>query len=398
MEKMSLENIDLKNKKVLMRVDFNVPLQDGKISDDTRIKEALKSIKYILDKNASLILISHLGRPKGKKDSALCLKPVAKRLSELLNQDVKMAPDCIGDETQKLKDSLKPKEILLLENLRFYEAEEKPQKDPSFAEKLAKGCDIFVNDAFGTAHRKHSSTYTITKYFPKKSVAGFLMQKEIDAFSQIIKNPKRPFYAIIGGKKISSKIGVLKSLLEKVDALFIGGAMAYTFFKSMGKNVGKSLVEDDFIKEAQEIMKKCKEKKINLYLPLDIVVANDFKNDAKTIIIDTQKDIPEDFEGMDIGPKTVKKWTELLKNAKTILWNGPLGVFEFENFSKGTNEIAKVISKIKCISIIGGGDSVAAINKLGIADKFTHISTGGGASLEYIEFGSLPGIEALSVK
>ncbi|NGX34281.1 MAG: Bifunctional PGK/TIM [Candidatus Anoxychlamydiales bacterium] len=399
MEKLLITDLDLKDKKVLMRVDFNVPLTDAdKISDDTRIKAALQSIKYVLDNNGALILMSHLGRPKGKKDPKLSLKIVAKRLSDLLGLDVKMAPDSVGPEVESLAKNLKPKEVLLLENLRFHEAETKPEKDPNFAKSLSSLGDIYINDAFGTAHRKHSSTYTITEYFPKKSLMGFLLKKEISFLGKAIKNPKRPFYAIVGGKKISTKIGVIDSLIEKVDAIFIGGGMSYTFLKALNLSVGKSIYEEDFISEAQKIMKKCDEKKVKLHLPLDIVVADEFNNDAKTEIINTDENIPDNFEGMDIGPKTIKEFSKLLTDAKTILWNGPLGVFEFNNFAIGTNEIAKAISKINCISIVGGGDSIAAINKLGIADKFSHLSTGGGASLAYLEFGTLPGIEALSEK
>ncbi len=399
MQKLSITDLDLNNKKILMRVDFNVPLTDNdKIADDTRIKAALQSIKYVLDKNAILILMSHLGRPKGKKDPKLSLKIVAKRLSEYLGLDVKMAPDSIGPEVEALVKNLKPKEILLLENLRFYEAETKPEKNPNFAKNLASLGEIYINDAFGTAHRKHSSTYTITQYFKNKAAMGFLLKKEITFLGKAIKNPKRPFYAIIGGKKISTKIGVINSLIDKVDSIFIGGAMTYTFLKALNLSVGKSIYEKDFISEAQKIMQKCDEKKVKLHLPLDTVVADEFKNDAKTNIINTDENIPDNFEGMDIGPKTIKEFCNLLNDGKTILWNGPLGVFEFDNFATGTNEIAKKIAKIDCISIVGGGDSIAAINKLGIADKFSHISTGGGASLEYIEFGTLPGIEALSNK
>ncbi|NGX62945.1 MAG: Bifunctional PGK/TIM [Candidatus Anoxychlamydiales bacterium] len=399
MQKLSITDLDLKGKKVLMRVDFNVPLtDDDKIADDTRIKAALQSIKYVLDKGASLILMSHLGRPKGKIDPKLSLKIVAKRLSELIGKDVQMAPDSIGSEVENLAKNLKTGEILLLENLRFHEAETKPETDPNFAKSLASLGDVYINDAFGTAHRKHSSTYTITKYFENKAAMGFLLKKEIDFLGKAVKNPKRPFFAIIGGKKISTKIGVINSLIDKVDAIFIGGAMTYTFLKALNLSVGNSIFEEELVSEAQKIMQKCDEKKVKLYLPLDILIANEFKNEAKTQIINTDENIPDNWEGVDIGPKTIKDWQEHLKDAKTVLWNGPLGVFEFENFAKGTNEIAKIISKIDCVSIIGGGDSIAAINKLGIADKFSHLSTGGGASLEYIEFGTLPGIEALSDK
>lgn len=399
MKKLSIEDIDLKNKKVLMRVDFNVPQkEDGTIEDDTRIKAAIKSINYILDQNCSLILMSHLGRPKGKKDPKYTLLPVAKKLSSLLNMNVQMAPDCIGEKVEKLAKNLKPKDILLLENLRFYEAEEKPDLDPNFAKALAKLADIYVDDAFGAAHRKHSSIYTITKYFPQKSVMGFLMKDEITHLEKLVKNPQRPFYAIIGGSKISSKIGVINSLVDKVDALFIGGGMTYTFLKALNLSVGSSIVEDDYIQEAQKIMEKCDKKKVKLHLPLDVVIANDFNNDADTQIIDTDTAFPDNWQGMSIGPKTVKSWEKALSNAKTILWNGPLGVFEFENFAKATNDIAKAIAKINCYSVVGGGDSIAAINKANVANKFKHISTGGGASLEYIEFSTLPGIECLSDK
>ncbi len=399
MKKLSLEDIDIKNKKVLMRVDFNVPMkEDGTIEDDTRITAALKSINYILENGCSLILMSHLGRPKGKKDPKFSLKPVAKKLSSLLNKNVQMALDCIGSEVENLAKNLKPKDILLLENLRFYEAEEKPDLDPNFAKNLAKLAEIYVDDAFGAAHRKHSSIFTITKYFPNKSVAGFLMKNEISHLQKIVKNPQRPFYAIIGGSKISSKIGVINSLVDKVNSLFIGGGMTYTFLKALNLSVGSSIVELDFIKEAEKIIEKCDKKNVKLHLPLDVVIANDFNNDAKTQIIDTDTSFPQNWQGMSIGPKTVKEWIKDLQDAKTILWNGPLGVFEFSNFSKGTDEIAKAISKINCYSVVGGGDSIAAINKLGIANKFTHISTGGGASLEYIEFSTLPGIDCLSDK
>lgn len=399
MKKLSLEDIDLKNKKVLMRVDFNVPTNDdGTISDDTRIRAALKSINYILDKDCSLVLMSHFGRPKGKKEPKFSLAPVAKKLSEILNKNVQMAPDCIGSEVEKLAKNMKAKDILLLENLRFHEAEEKPDLDPNFAKNLSKLGEIYVDDAFGAAHRKHSSIYTITKYFPNKSVAGFLMKNEISHLDKIVKTPQRPFYAIIGGSKISSKIGVIDSLIDKVDSLFIGGGMTYTFLKALNLSIGSSIVEDDYITEAEKIMEKCDKKNVKLHLPLDVVIANDFSNDAKTEIIDTDTSIPENYQGMSIGPKTVKEWTKALQDAKTILWNGPLGVFEFPNFAKATNDIAKVISKINCYSVVGGGDSIAAINKLGIANKFSHISTGGGASLEYIEFSTLPGIECLSDK
>jgi phosphoglycerate kinase len=341
--------------------------------------------------------MSHLGRPKNKTPK-LSLAPCAKRLSELLKIPVIMAPDCIGPAVEKMAKDLKPGHVMLLENLRFYEAEENPEKDPSFAKKLASLGDIYVNDAFGTAHRKHSSTYTIAKYFPQKALAGFLLEKEISYLGSYLTKPKKPFFAIIGGAKISSKIGVISKLTDKVDELFIGGGMAYTFFKAQGIEMGSSIVEEGEISTVKEILKKCAEKKIKINLPLDLVVADDFKNDAHTKIVSTSENILPPFQGMDIGPKTVDLWSKKLKTAGTIFWNGPLGVFEMPNFAKGTNMIAKALAGSSAITIVGGGDSVSAINHLQLQNKFTHLSTGGGASLEYIEYGTLPGIEALSDK
>ena len=396
MSKLTLKDIDLKGKKVLMRVDFNVPLKEnGEILDDTRIKAALPSIEYILSQNASLILMSHLGRPKGKKDPKLSLLPVSIKLSELLNRKVKMEKDSVGKDIETDAKNLKPGQVILLENLRFYEAEEKPEKDPSFAKSLSQLGDLFINDAFGTAHRKHSSTYTITKYFPKNSVAGFLMEKEIKYLGEILENPKRPFFAIIGGKKISTKIGVIKNLLKKVDGIFIGGAMSFTFLKAMGKKIGKSIYEEGFVETAKNLLEKKSEK---IYLPTDIVIADNLSNDAKTRIIPYGDDIIDNYEGVGIGPKTIQTWQEILLKGKTILWNGPLGVFEFPNFAKGTIAIAKILSDVNATKIIGGGDSVAAITLAHLENKFTHLSTGGGASLEYLEYGTLPGIEALTNK
>jgi phosphoglycerate kinase len=397
MDKLSIEDLDLKNKKVLMRVDFNVPLdENAKIVDDTRIKAALKSINYVLDQGGSLILMSHLGRPKGKKDPKFSLKPVSDRLSKLLNKKVIFANDCIGSEVEKLAANLKQGEILLLENLRFYEAEEKPGLDPSFAKKIASLGDVFINDAFGTAHRKHSSTYEITKFFPKNSAAGFLMEKEIEFLGGLLKKPKKPFYAIIGGKKISTKIKIIENLSKKVDGIFIGGAMAFTFFKALGYEIGDSLVEIDQIDNAKKIMQHCKENNVLLKLPEDIVIADNFSNNAKIKTIFPKDGIEKGFTGMDAGPKTIESWKNLLKEAKTIFWNGPLGVFEFPNFAIATNAIANILKDLDATTVIGGGDSLSAINNLGIGEKFTHLSTGGGASLEYLENGSLPAIEALS--
>lgn len=396
---LTLEDLDVKGKKVLVRVDFNVPLNDqGKITDDTRIRASLPTIEYILSHGGSVILMSHLGRPKGKKDPAFSLKPCAEHLAKLLKKPVKLAPDCIGKKVKSLIDALKPGEVLLLENLRFHSAEEKPEEDPSFAKQLAELGDLYVNDAFGTAHRAHSSTATIAKYFPGMSAAGFLLQKEIEFLGSHFSHPKHPFYAIIGGAKVSSKLGVLNSLLSKVDALFIGGGMAYTFFKAQGIKIGKSICEDELLEEARKFLQTAKSKKIPIYFPEEIVIADAFDKEAKHKTIAVKDGIPSGWQGMDVGPKTISTWTHTLQNAQMIFWNGPLGVFEFPAFAKGTNAMAEALSKTRAITVIGGGDSVAAINQLGIGDKFSHISTGGGATLEYIEQGHLPGIDALSKK
>ena len=400
MNKLSLKDLELKNKKVLIRVDFNVPLTaDGLISDATRIQESLPSIEYVLQSGGSVILMSHMGRPKGKKDPLFSLAPCAKYLSTLLKIPVKMAPDCVGQETEDLVKAIQPGQVILLENLRYYPAEEKPELDLSFAKNLAKLGDIYVNDAFGTAHRKHSSTAVIAEYFPGKAAAGFLVEKEITALSSLLLHPKHPFFAIVGGSKISSKMGVLLSLATKTKAIFIGGGMSYTFMKARGLKIGDSIHEDDQMQAAKDFTSFCKNHSVDLFLPIDLVVANAYDPEASSLIIEVEKGIPDGFQGMDIGPKTRELWQKKLLEAKTIFWNGPLGVFEFPNFSEGTFSIARTIASLtECASIVGGGDSVAAINQLKIADKFTHISTGGGASLEFIEFGTLPGIEALSEK
>lgn len=392
MNTLTLRDLNLENRRVLVRVDFNVPLNEkGEITDDTRIKASLPTIRYILDKGGRVILMSHLGRPKGK-DPALSLKPCATRLSELLHKDVALAPDCVGPEVEKLANSLKNGEILLLENLRFHSAEEKPESDPSFAEKLSKLGDIYVNDAFGTAHRAHSSTATITRYFPGLSAAGFLLEKEIQFLGSHFANPQHPFYAIIGGAKISTKLGVLTSLLAKVDALFIGGAMAYTFFKAEGIPIGNSLYEEELIAQAKKFMQQAK---IPIFLPKDLVIADKSSHHK---VISVTEGIPEGWEGVDIGPLTRHEWANTLRNARMVFWNGPVGIFEKPPFDHGTRAIAEALAKLNATTIVGGGDSVAAINQLGLENKFTHISTGGGATLEYIEYGHLPGIDALSKK
>jgi phosphoglycerate kinase len=399
MEKLSLADIPLKGKKVLMRVDFNVPQnKDGSIADDSRIKEALPSIKYVLDQGGSLILMSHLGRPKGKKDPKLTLAPCAKRLSELIQTPVAFASDCIGTAVENAVRELKSGQILLLENLRFYAAEEDPDSDPAFAQNLAQLGDVYVNDAFGTAHREHSSTASIAKYFPGKAAAGFLLQKEVSFLSSILSSPKRPFYTIIGGSKISTKMGVLNSLLSKVDGIFIGGGMAFTFLKAQGIPIGNSIHEDSFIENAKEFLKECQSKKVMLRLPKDLIIAEGLQDDAIVKCVSIKEGIADHWQGLDIGPATVEVWKSDLSKAATVFWNGPLGMFENPKFASGTNEIAKALSTLKATTIVGGGDSVSAINALGIAQKFSHVSTGGGASLEFIEFGRLPGIDALSDK
>lgn len=393
---MNIQDLPITGKKVLVRVDFNVPFdKQGAISDDTRIREALPTIQYIIDKGGSVILMSHLGRPDGKKDPKFTLKPCAEKLSQLLKKDVKMAPDCIGAEVEKMARSLHPKEVLVLENLRFYPAEEKPEKDPEFAKKLAILADIYVNDAFGTAHRAHSSTATIAQHFKGRCGAGMLLQKEIDFLGKYFSSPKHPFYAVIGGAKVSSKLGVLKSLLTKVDALFIGGGMAYTFLKAQGYPIGDSICEDTLLEEARQFLESAKEKNKTIHLPKDIVVAKDFSNESEQKVVEAHKGIPDGWQGMDVGPATAKLWGEELQKAKMVFWNGPLGVFEFPNFAIGTRSMAETLANLNAVTIAGGGDSVAAINQLKLADQFSHISTGGGACLEYIEFGHLPGIDAL---
>jgi phosphoglycerate kinase len=402
MNKKSVKDIPLQDKKVVMRADFNVPLQDGKITDDTRITAALPTIKYILDNGASLSLLSHLGRPKGEAKPEFSLKPVAMRLSELLGLEVKMAPDCIGDEVVSMANSLATGEVMLCENTRFHKAEDlkiksdddkKIQED--FAKELAKLGNIYVNDAFGTAHRAHASTAIITKYVDQ-SVAGLLIEKEIEYLGKAVTSPEKPFVAIIGGAKVSGKLEVLQNLLTKVDTILIGGGMAYTFLKAIGHNVGNSLVENDLIDMANEILVAAKANNVNFLLPLDNVAANDFNNDAK--INTVGNDIEDGWMALDIGPKTVAAYIAEIANAKTIVWNGPMGCFEMSNFAEGTMAVCKAVADSDAVSIIGGGDSVAAVNESGLADQMTHISTGGGASLEFLEGKKLPGIVALDDK
>ncbi|NGX31537.1 MAG: Bifunctional PGK/TIM [Chlamydiae bacterium] len=390
MQKLSVEDLELFHKTVLVRVDYNVPLTDEGILDDMRIKETLPTIKYLIESQAKVILISHMGRPEGKKDLSLSLGVCATRLTELLEKDVKFVGDCIGEKVQEIVGEMEPKDVLLLENLRFYEAEEFPEKDPHFAIELASFAELYVNDAFGVSHRKHASVYEVPKLF-KQAAAGFLLQKEIEFLSNKLLHPKRSFVAILGGAKVSTKVGVIKALLEKIDALMIGGAMAYTFLKALGKTVGDSFVEEKFVKAAKEILDLAKTRNIEVYLPIDFLVRK-----TGTQMVKEEEEIEEGFEGMSIGSKTVEMWSEKLGKAKTIFWNGPLGVFEEQEFSKPTFQIAKTIAKSKAISIAGGGDVVAAINLAGCANGFDHLSTGGGASLEFIEKGTLVGIEVLT--
>jgi len=397
MDVLSIEDLNVDGKKVQMRVDFNVPLDEqGNITEDTRIQAALPSIRYVLEKGGALILMSHLGRPKGKKSPEMSLSPCARYLSKILKKPVQIAPDCIGNETKLLASHLKKGEILLLENLRFHEAEEHPEKDPQFAVKLAELGDLYVNDAFGTSHRPHSSIVGVAKQFPGKAAAGYLLKKEIDYLGKTFSQPKRPFCALIGGAKISTKIGVLESLIEKVDTLMVGGGMVYTFFKAQGIPIGDSIYEEQCIDVARSILKHAQEKQIKLLLSEDVMVADAFQNQAKTKVVEKHQGIPNGYQGMDIGPKTVELFSKELKKAKTIFWNGPVGVFEMSNFAKGTKAIAKTLESIDATIVVGGGDSIAALRTMGLTDAVTHISTGGGASLEYIEKGTLPGIEALS--
>ncbi len=394
---LSMADLPIKGKRILMRVDFNVPVDDrGNVTDDTRITAVIPSIKYILEKGGCVILMSHFGRPKGSFSKEFSLVPVAEYLEKLIGIKIKFASDCIGSEAKRLAEALRPGEVLLLENLRFHQAEEHPDKDPEFAKQLAGLGDCYINEAFGACHRTHASVVDIVRYFPGAAAAGFLLQKEIRFLSETLTDPKRPFYAIIGGAKISSKLGVLKALLGKVDALFIGGGMAYTFYRAEGIEIGDSLFEKDLIPEAAEILQTAKSKGVPLFLPIDNVIADKISPEASIRTVPVAAGIPKGESGADIGPETIELFTEKLQNAKTILWNGPLGVFEIEAFSKGTKAIAEAITKTPAVTIVGGGDSIAAIRATGYADKITHISTGGGATLEYLEYGTLPGIDALA--
>ena len=390
LNKKTIEDIDVAGKRVLVRCDFNVPLKDGEITDDKRIRESLPTIKYLLDHNAKVILCSHLGRPKGEFNMKYSLAPVAKRLSELLGKEVKMAADVVGDSAKSLAAGLQDGEAMLLENVRFHKEEEK--NDPDFCKALASLADIYVNDAFGTAHRAHASTTGVASYLP--AVCGYLIQKEIKIMGDALANPKRPFVAILGGAKVSDKIGVITNLLDKVDTLIIGGGMAYTFMKALGHSIGDSLLEADKVDLAKEIMDSAKEKGVKFLIPVDNKAGDKYDPDCNSQIVDSDN-IPEGWMGLDIGPKTQEMFAEAIKGAGTVVWNGPMGVSEWDNFAAGTIAVAKAVAESGAISIIGGGDSAAAVEKLGFADKMTHISTGGGASLEFLEGKTLPGIAAL---
>lgn len=392
---LSLKDLDFKGKRVFLRVDFNVPLdEENKIRDDTRIKAALPTINYLLEQKAKVIIASHLGRPKGEYNPKLSLKPVAERLSELIPQEVILAPDVIGDKVMKLKKELKENQTLLLENLRFHKEER--ANDASFAQLLAQEVDYYVNDAFGSCHRSHSSVVAIAQYV-KKSAAGFLLKKEVEYLSKAIHSPQKPYVALLGGAKVSDKIPAIENLLNKADNILIGGAMAYTFFKAQGFEVGRSLVEEDKIELARLLLTRAKEEKVNFYLPSDHIVAAEKDPGAEVKIVDSPP-LPSNLMGLDIGPKTVEKYSEIIAKAKTIFWNGPMGVFEIDKFSQGTMKIAEAVANSEALSIVGGGDSVAAVYKAGVGEKISHISTGGGASLEFIANETLPGLEALSEK
>jgi len=394
MNKKTVKDVDVKGKRVFCRVDFNVPMQDGKITDDTRIRAALPTIQYLMDQGAKVILASHLGRPKGQVVEELRLTPVAERLSNLLGKDVKKADEAYGDSVKAIINTMADGDVLLLENVRFYPGEEK--NDSELAKSFAELADVYVNDAFGAAHRAHASTEGIAHHLP--AVSGFLMEKELEVLGKALSNPERPFTAIVGGAKVKDKIGVIENLLELVDNLIIGGGLAYTFVKARGLEIGKSLLEEDKIELAKSFMEKAKQKGVNLYMPVDVVVADDFSNDANIKIVPIEE-IPADWEALDIGTKTREIYRDVIQNSKLVIWNGPMGVFELDAFANGTKAVAQSLADAKdTYSVIGGGDSAAAVEKFHLADQMSHISTGGGASLEFMEGKQLPGVVALNDK
>lgn len=394
MNKKTVKDVDVKGKVVFCRVDFNVPMKDGQVTDDTRIRAALPTIQYLVEQGAKVLLASHLGRPKGQAVEELRLTPVAKRLSELLGKDVKKTDEAYGESVQSEISTMNDGDVLLLENVRFYPGEEK--NDPELAKSFAALADLYVNDAFGAAHRAHASTEGIAHHLP--AVSGFLMQKELDVLGKALSNPERPFTAIIGGAKVKDKIGVIDNLLDKVDNLIIGGGLAYTFIKAQGHEIGKSLLEEDKIELAKTFMEKAKAKGVNFYMPVDGIVADDFSADANSKIVAIE-DIPADWEALDIGPKTAEIYREVIQKSKLVIWNGPMGVFEIDKFAGGTKAVAEALAEAEgTYSVIGGGDSAAAVEKFNLADKMSHISTGGGASLEFMEGKVLPGVLALNDK
>ncbi|MCP1125958.1 phosphoglycerate kinase [Bacillus sp. AFS018417] len=394
MNKKSIRDVDLKGKRVFCRVDFNVPMKEGKITDETRIRAALPTIQYLVEQGAKVILASHLGRPKGQVVEEMRLTPVAARLGELLGKDVKKADEAFGPAVQEMVAAMNEGDVLVLENVRFYAGEEK--NDAELAKEFAALADIFVNDAFGAAHRAHASTAGIADYLP--AVSGFLMEKELEVLGKALSNPERPFTAIIGGAKVKDKIGVIRHLLDKVDNLIIGGGLAYTFVKASGHEIGQSLCEDDKIELAKEFMQLAKEKGVNFYMPVDCVIADDFSETANRQVVDIDS-IPADWEGLDIGPKTSAIYADVIKNSKLVVWNGPMGVFEMAPFAEGTKAVGQALADAEgTYSVIGGGDSAAAVEKFGMADKMSHISTGGGASLEFMEGKELPGVVCLNDK
>jgi phosphoglycerate kinase len=387
----TVKDVDLKGKRVLVRADFNVPLKEGTITDDTRIKAALPTLQYILEQEGtSLVLMSHLGRPKGERKPEFSLAPIAQRLSELLNRPVKMAPDCIGSETKAMANKLNDGEVLMLENVRYHSGETK--NDSEFATQLSENGDVFVNDAFGTAHRAHASTEGVAHILP--AAAGFLIDKEVRFFEHMISNPEKPFVAIIGGAKVSTKIGVLETLLEKSTTLVIGGAMSYTFLKAQGHSIGKSKVEDEYVETAKTLLTRAEKAGVKVLLPIDHLAGAEFDENTAPKYVDSI-DLPDELIGMDVGMKTLEALKDTISEAKSLVWNGPMGVFEFENFAKGTLEVAEMVAACDGTTVVGGGDSVAAVNQFGFADKIDHVSTGGGASLEFLEGKKLPGIAVL---
>lgn len=396
LNKKSIEDINVKGKKVLVRCDFNVPLKDGEITDDSRLVGAMPTIRYLIENGAKVILCSHLGKPKGEAKPELSLEPVAKKLSEMLGKDVVFAADdnVVGENAKKAVSEMKDSDVVLLQNTRYRKEETKNEEN--FSKELASLAEIFVNDAFGTAHRAHCSTVGCGEFLQER-VCGYLIQKELDFLGSAVENPKRPLVAILGGAKVSDKLGVINNLLDKVDTLIIGGGMAYTFLKALGHEVGNSLLEADRIDYVKEMMKKAEEKGVKLLLPVDVTYADKFgENEAPYVSVG--RDIPADKEGLDIGPKSAKLFADEVKSANTVVWNGPMGVFEFKNFAKGTEAVAKALAESNAVTIIGGGDSAAAVNQMGYGDKMSHISTGGGASLEFLEGKQLPGIAALDDK